>query len=244
MCLHQPERTGPSSCLVCACARARRPARLCPREPVAYLPARLCAPAVRIAALPPNPPSPFFPSFPLHIPLLLPTRITPRRHYLAQASRPFWVYGSVALIAIVATAGYFSVPTAALQSHAAEQSAGAIVEEGLLGGDARPPRHSKSGYIVQAEPRANLKTSKADHAAGASDLRRMCRPCMRPSSASLDHVLPSTTPHERTLPPKKRARHLYTTSNYNTKPQSTKHTHVGATRSTTRNPVAESTPWP
>ena len=79
--------------------------------------------------------------------------------------------GTFVWYVIVATAGYFSEPTAALQSHGAEQSAGAIVEEGLLEGDARPRRHQKSGHIVQAEaagPEAKPKTSKSGHAAGAS----------------------------------------------------------------------------
>ena len=40
----------------------------------------------------------------------------------AQASRPVWVYGSAALIAIVATAAYFSEPTAALQAHGAART--------------------------------------------------------------------------------------------------------------------------
>ena len=114
---------------------------------------------------------------------------------------------------------FLARPAAALSSSTAEQPAGAIVDftEGL---DARPRRHSKSGYIVQAEPGVNLKTNKASsHAAGAS-----CQP-----------------PRVRAPCHQKLRYGAHATSN-------TKHTHVGATRSTTRNPsrnpFAENTPWP
>ena len=74
-----------------------------------------------------------------------------------------------AILVSILVAPFHAKPAAALSATAAGQPKGPIVEEGLLGGDARQRRHSKSGYIVQAEPGANLKTNKASsHAAGAS----------------------------------------------------------------------------
>ena len=107
-------------------------------------------------------------------------------------------------------------PAAALSSSTAEQPAGAIGPESL---DVRLRRHSKSGYIIEAD----LKTSKAGHAAGAS-----CQP-----------------PHVR-------AAHLATKSSPTAHAQLvTRNTHVPAqlalphgARNPSRNPFAENTSWP
>ena len=75
---------------------------------------------------------------------------------------------SATLVCALAALMSFRARPAAALSSTAGQPAGAVVEEGLPEGGARPRRHSKGGYIVQAEPGANLKTSKAGHAGGAS----------------------------------------------------------------------------
>ena len=76
---------------------------------------------------------------------------------------------TIVVCILAALLPFHAKPAAALHHTAAGPPADPIVEEGLLGGgDARPRRHSKSGYIVQAGPEAELKKYKAGHAAGAS----------------------------------------------------------------------------
>ena len=105
------------------------------------------------------------------------------------------------MLGLLVPSQYLARPAAALSSSTVEQPAGAIGPESL---DVRVRRHSKSGYIIEAD----LKTSKAGHAAGAS-----CQP---------PHVRALRAPCHQKLSYGARA-----TSN-------TKHTRAGATRSTTR----------